>query len=102
LSPEEVIRRIKESVDRWEPTERDIRWLRALVSRLKIGGKWVAPGSGLVFEKVGENHLRLQSIMTKDIINTFLVLEKTRKVGERAGIKVDTEKAADYIIALGL
>jgi hypothetical protein len=101
--PEDLIKRLVEKrLQGWEPSERDVRWLRALVDALKVGGVWVAPGTGVVFEKVGDSHLRLQSILTTNIIEAIVMIEQTRKVGERAGVRVDVEKAADYIIALGL
>jgi hypothetical protein len=32
------------------------------------------------------------------MLSAMIAIEKTRKVGEKAGIKVDIEKAADYIL----
>lgn len=85
-------------VDSWEPSEKDIDWLINTVKNLKIGGIWHLPAAGITFEKIAEDHIRLKSILTNDPLNAIITIEKTKKVGERAGIKVDAEKAADYII----
>ena len=85
-------------VDEWSPTEDDVRWLKETVRRMKIGGVWIIPAVGAVFEKVAEDHIRLKSITTDDIINAIITIERTKKVGDLAGIKVDIEKAADYIV----
>ena len=92
---EEVRKRV---VDNWEPTSEDIDWLVKVVEKMRVGGKWVVPATGATFEKVGQDHLRLESIVTDDVMNALIMVEKTKKVGERAAIKVDIEKAADYII----
>jgi|GEM_PF-2267917 hypothetical protein len=98
-SAEKVWREIKRKyVDEWEPSESDVEWLVKTVSGMKVGGKWIIPAVGVTFEKVGENHLRLESIVTNDMLSAMIAIEKTKKVGERAGIKVDVEKAADYIL----
>jgi hypothetical protein len=47
---------------------------------------------------VGHEHLRLEGIITQNLLNALIAIEKTRKVGEMAAIKKDTEKAADYIL----
>ncbi|MEM5867434.1 MAG: hypothetical protein QXG39_05910 [Candidatus Aenigmatarchaeota archaeon] len=88
----------KKYVDNWEPSKGDIEWLIKTVSDMKIGGKWIIPAVGVTFEKVGEDHLRLESIVTNDMLSAMIAIEKTKKVGERAGIKVDIENAADYIL----
>jgi len=88
----------KKCVDDWQPTENDIDWLMKTVESLKAGGKWSLPAAGATFEKVGYNHLRLESIVTDDLLNAMIAIEKTKKVGEIAAIKVDMEKAADYIL----
>jgi hypothetical protein len=99
MSEDEAWRRLRQRyVDNWEPTEEDVEWLVKLVSKLKVGGKWFIPAAGVTFEKVAPDHLRLESIVTDRPIDAFIVIEKTRKVGERAGIRVDVEKAADYIL----
>jgi len=85
-------------VDEWEPTENDEKWLIETVGKLKVDGLWHLPAAGATFEKVGADHLRLKSIQTDDPLNALIAIEKTKKVGERAGIKIDTEKAADYIL----
>jgi hypothetical protein len=96
---EKMWREIKKKyVDDWEPTESDIDWLIKTVESMKIGGKWVLPAAGATFEKVGHNHLRLESIVTDDMLNAMVAIEKTKKVGDRAAIKIDIEKAADYIL----
>jgi hypothetical protein len=42
--------------------------------------------------------LRLESIVTDDLLNAMISIEKTKKVGEKASIKVDIEEAADHIL----
>jgi hypothetical protein len=88
----------KKCVDDWEPTENDIDWLIKTVESMKVGGKWCLPAGGATFEKVDHNHLRLESIVTDDVLSAMIAIEKTKKVGERAAIKVNIEKAADYIL----
>jgi hypothetical protein len=88
----------KRMVDDWEPTSQDINWLVTVVAKMNVGGKWVVPATGATFEKVGQDHLRLESIVTDDVMNALIMVEKTKKVGERAAIRIDIEKAADYII----
>jgi hypothetical protein len=96
---EKVWREIKKKhIDDWGPSERDVEWLIKTVNGMKVGGKWIIPDAGVTFEKVGADHLRLESIVTEDLLNAMIAIEKTRKVGEKAGIKVDVEKAADYIL----
>jgi len=85
-------------VDEWEPSEKDMDWLLTTVEKMKIGGRWVLPDARVTFEKVGPNHLRLESIVADDPLNAMIAIEKTKKVGERAAIKVDIEKAADYVL----
>jgi hypothetical protein len=85
-------------VDEWEPTEEDVSWLIKTVESLKVGGKWTMPAGGVTFEKVGADHLRLESMVTKDPLNSMIAIEKTKKVGEKATIKVDIEKAADFVL----
>ena len=85
-------------VDDWHPTENDIDWLIKTMESLNAGGKWTIPAVGATFEKVGYNHLRLESIVTDNILNALISIEKTKKVGEKASIKVDIEKAADHIL----
>ena len=85
-------------VDEWEPTDNDEKWLIETVGKLKVGGLWHFPAAGATFEKVGADHLRLKSIQTDDPLKAMIEIEKTKKVGKRAGIKIDTEKAADYIL----
>jgi hypothetical protein len=98
-SAEKAWRELKKKyIDDWEPSEDDVKWLIKTVSDMKVGGKWIIPAVGVTFEKVGEDHLRLESIVTNDILSATIAIEKTKKVGERAGIKVDTEKAADYML----
>jgi len=85
-------------VDEWEPTEEDINWLIKTVESLKIGGKWTMPAGGATFEKVGADHLRLESMVTNDPLNSMIAIEKTKKVGEKAAIRIDIEKAADFVL----
>lgn len=97
--PDKVWKELKKKyVDEWDPTERDIDWLLNAVRIMKIGGLWNLPAVNVTFEKVGQNHLRLKSIETDDLLNAMIAIEKTKKVGEKAGIKVDIEKAADYVL----
>jgi len=96
--PEKIWQELKKKyVDDWDPTEKDVDWLIDTVKMMKIGGLWNLPAVGVTFEKVGQDHLRLTSIETDDLLNAMIAIEKTKKVGEKAGIKVDTEKTADYI-----
>ena len=98
-SAEKAWRELKKKyVDDWEPSDRDVEWLIKTVDSMKVGGKWIIPNVGVTFEKVGADHLRLESIVTNDMLSAMIAIEKTRKVGEKAGIKVDVEKAADYIL----
>jgi len=99
LFPEKVWEELKRKyVDEWEPAESDEEWLVNTVESMKVGGLWHLPAVGVTFEKVGADHLRLKSIETDDPLNAMIAIEKTKKVGERAGIKVDTEETADYIL----
>jgi len=41
----------------------DIDWSRAQFNRMKIGGVWAVPRSGLLFTRIGENHLQLTDRM---------------------------------------
>jgi hypothetical protein len=88
----------KKCVDDWEPTENDVDWLITTVESMKVGGKWCFPAAGATFEKVGRYHLRLESIVTDDVLNAMIAIEKTRKVGEKAAIRIDIEKAADFVL----
>lgn len=88
----------KKRVDEWEPTDEDINWVKTVVEKMKTGGKWIVPAAGITFEKVSQDHLRLERIVTNDIMNALVMAEKTKKVGERAAIRVDIEKTADYIL----
>ena len=98
-SAERIWKEIKKKyIDDWEPSESDVEWLIKTVAGMKVGGRWVIPAAGVTFEKVGEDHLRLESIVTNDMLSAMVAIEKTKKVGEKAGIKVDIEKAADYIL----
>jgi len=98
-SPSKMWEEIKKrDIDEWKPTDEDIHWLTTTVASMKIGGKWTIPAAGITFEKVGQDHLRLEGIITDDPLKALVTAEKTKKVGERAAIKVDIEKAADYIV----
>ena len=87
----------REYVDGWEPPEKDADWLIAVISKLKVGGKWLMPGCGITFEKVAEDHLKLESIKTNDLIGALVTVLRTKKVGERAAIKVDIENTANLL-----
>lgn len=96
--PEKVWKELKKkNVDEWDPTEKDVNWLLNTVRIMKIGGLWNLPVVNVTFEKVGQNHLRLKSIETDDLLNAMIAIEKTKKVGEKAGTKVDIEKTTDYV-----
>ncbi len=98
-SAEKIWKEIKKKyIDEWEPSDSDVEWLIKTVAGMKVGGKWIIPDAGVTFEKIGEDHIRLESIVTDDILNAMVAIEKTKKVGEKAGIKVDIEKAADYVL----
>jgi hypothetical protein len=88
----------KKYVDDWEPLESDIDWLVNTVESMKIGAKWVLPAAGATFEKVGHDHLRLESIVTNDMLASMIAIEKTKKAGDKAALRIDIEKAADYIL----
>lgn len=97
--PEDVWKEIKKKhVDDWDPSEKDVDWLLNTVRMMKIGVVWNIPAAGVTFEKVGEDHLRLKSIETNNLMDAMVTIEKTKKVGEKAGIKIDVEKAADHIL----
>lgn len=84
---DEIENAMKKFVDeKYEPTERDVVWLRNLVDGLAINGNWAAP-MGFVFEKTGADEIRL--IEVKNDKALFAICQ-TIKVGEKAGIKVIT------------
>ena len=84
-------------MDEWDPTEKDLDWLLNTVRMMKIGGLWNLPAPGATFEKVGQDHLKLKSVETDDLLKAMIAIEKTKKVGEKAGIKVDIEEACDSV-----
>ena len=47
----------------------------------------------LLSVSISSNHLRLESIAMDGPIDAFIVVEKTKKVRGKAGIKIDVEKA---------
>lgn len=95
---EEVWREIKKKyVDNWKPTADDIKWLVDAINSMPIGTLWNIPQDGVTFKKVGHNHLKLESVVTADFLNALVTIEKVKKVGEKGGIRVDTEKTAKYI-----
>lgn len=69
----------------WESSENDVRWLKATVSSLQVGGFWVAP-MGFIFEKATENELVLVAMEDKPEVKD--TLRRTIKVGKKAGIKI--------------
>jgi len=91
---------VRSLIGDWKPSRRDVEWLRALVDSLKVGGVWIAPKGGVAFEKVGEKHIRLMGVASEDVRGTVILIEKTKLVGEKAGIRVDTDKSADFILLL--
>ena len=80
----------------WEPTEKDVQWLKNLVDRLKIGGFWIAPSYGVIFKKIDESTLEIQQplVVTPKGIET---IDRTMKVGEKAGITVKQVDAIVFI-----
>ena len=76
----------------FKPRRSDIDWLVGTVRSLSIGGIWKAP-MGFTFEKVGENHIRLQKASTSPKLRTdaLEVINRTVLVGKEGGIKVDTD-----------
>ena len=76
----------------FKPRRSDIDWLVGMVRNLSIGGLWKAP-MGFTFEKVGENHIRLQKASTSPKLraDALEVINRTVLVGKEGGIKVDTD-----------
>ena len=76
----------------FKPRKSDVEWLVAMVRNLSIGGIWKAP-MGFTFEKVGENHIRLQQASTspKQRADALEVINRTVLVGKERGIRVDTD-----------
>jgi len=76
----------------FKPRKSDVEWLVAMVRNLSIGGIWKAP-MGFTFEKVGENHLRLQKASTSPKLraDALEVINRTVLVGKEGGIRVDTD-----------
>lgn len=76
----------------FKPRKSDVDWLVAMVRNLSIGGIWKAP-MGFTFEKVGENHLRLQKASTSPKLraDALEVINRTVLVGKEGGIRVDTD-----------
>lgn len=66
----------------WEPTERDIYWLRNQVMMLNIGGTWTAP-MGFIFEKTDENKLTLKEVNN---LKSWIAIYQTMKIADKAGI----------------
>ena len=79
-------------VPEFKPRRSDIDWLVGMVRNLSIGGIWKAP-MGFTFEKVGENHIRLQKASTSPKLraDALEVINRTVLVGKEGGIKVDTD-----------
>jgi len=71
----------------WEPREKDVQWLQGIVDKLKVGGIWIAPSYNVIFKKIDENTLEIQQplIVTPQGIE---MIDRTMKVGEKAGITV--------------
>lgn len=94
----------KDLVGDWQPSKGDVEWLRALVRGLRVGGRWVSPALGSVFEKTGENELTLKRFMldvrSDHAVRALANLEKLRRVARAAGIKLNLEKSAEYGIVI--
>jgi len=84
------------------PRKSDVDWLAAMVQHLSIGGVWTAP-MGFTFEKVGENHLRLQkaSLSPKLRADALEVINRTVLVGKEGGIRIDTDVLFDNMSCPG-
>ena len=48
--------------ENWEPTGEDIEWTLGHLAGLKIGGVWAPGGTGLEYERTGEEELTLRRI----------------------------------------
>jgi len=72
----------------WEPSDNDVQWLVNLLDSLKVGGVWIAPSYGVIFNKVDENTLKLGQplILTLEAVT---MIERTMKVAEQAGIYIE-------------
>ncbi|MBZ5529620.1 MAG: hypothetical protein LAN71_17195 [Acidobacteriia bacterium] len=70
--------------EKYEPTQKDITWLKSLVDNLSIKGHWAAP-MGFLFEKTGDDEITL--IEVKNDKALFAICQ-TIKVGQVARIKV--------------
>jgi hypothetical protein len=86
----------------FKPRRSDVEWLAAMVRNLSIGGKWIAP-MGFTFEKVGENHLRLQkaSLSPKLRADALEVINRTVITGKEVGIQVDIDVLEDNMSCPG-
>ena len=76
----------------FKPRRSDVEWLVDLVRNLSIGGIWKAP-MGFTFEKVGQNHLRLQKASASPKLrpDALEVIKRTVLVGAEGGIQIDTD-----------
>lgn len=76
----------------FRPRNSDKQWLVDFVRTLSIGGVWIAP-MGFRFEKVAENHLRLQqvSISPKLRADALEAIRRTVLVGKECGVRIDTD-----------
>ena len=48
--------------ENWEPTSEDIEWTASHLSGLKMGGVWAPGGTGLEYERTGDEELTLRRI----------------------------------------
>jgi len=48
--------------ENWEPTSEDIEWTLGHLTGLKVGGGWAPGGTGLEYERTGEEELTLRRI----------------------------------------
>ena len=71
----------------WEPSDEDVQWLVNLLDMLKIGGIWIAPSYGVMFNKKDSNALTLRPPMlpTPEALE---MIARTREVAEKAGIRI--------------
>lgn len=70
----------------WKPTELDIAWMKALFTRLSVGGIWSYSTSPIIFRKEDKHTFALIRVdMTfPDVAEQ---IERNRTVMEKAGIK---------------
>jgi len=89
----------REFVDKWEPSPRDLEFLRATVEALRTGcGRWVAP-IGFTFHKPAENKLRLERVDTTwaELLEVLITIKRAVKIGKMIGVDIQIENVAEVI-----